>query len=73
MNAVSIIAETAIQIAAASVEQSRSVDEIERTLSGISEVAEQTDRGAQDLAGSTAELGAVAARLERLVGSFRLG
>ncbi len=73
MNSVSIIAETATRIAAASAEQSRSVDEIERTLNGISEVAEQTDRGAQELAGSTAELGAVAARLERLVGSFRLG
>ena len=73
LNAVSTIAETATQIASASVEQSRSVDEIERTLSGITEVAEQTDRGAQDLAGSTAELGAVAARLQQLVGSFRLG
>jgi methyl-accepting chemotaxis protein len=73
LNAVSTIAETATQIASASVEQSRSVDEIERTLSGITEVAEQTDRGAQDLADSTAELGAVAARLQQLVGSFRLG
>ncbi len=58
-------------IAAAVVQQSRGVDEINRTMVAISEVAEQTSEGARELEESTAELGKVAEHLQRLIGTFK--
>jgi len=68
---ISTISGTSGSIASAAVEQSHSVDEINRTIVSISEVAEQTNQGARELEGSSAELGAVAARLQELISTFK--
>ncbi len=71
IRAISTISGTSGSIASAAVEQSHSVDEINRTIVSISEVAEQTNQGARELEGSSAELGAVAARLQELISTFK--
>ncbi|MCG6966288.1 MAG: methyl-accepting chemotaxis protein [Chromatiaceae bacterium] len=68
---IATISHTSGSIAGAAVEQSRSVDEINRTMVAISEIAEQTSQGAHDLESSTSELTAVATRLQGLIGRFR--
>jgi methyl-accepting chemotaxis protein len=68
---IATISATSGSIAAASVQQSRSIDEINRTIVSISEVADQTSQGARDLEGSTAELGGLAASLQKLISTFR--
>jgi methyl-accepting chemotaxis protein len=61
---IATISHTSGSIAGAAVEQSRSVDEINRTMVAISDIAEQTSQGAHDLESSTGELTAVATRLQ---------
>ena len=58
-------------IASAAAQQSRNVDEIDKIIVSISEVAEQTSQGARELEGSSAELGAVATRLQQLICTFK--
>ena len=70
---IATISATSGSIAAAVVEQSRSVDDINQTMVTISEVAEQTNRGAQELESSTAELGSVSAQLHQLISTFKTG
>jgi methyl-accepting chemotaxis protein len=65
------ISGTSDSIAAASVQQSRSIDEINQTIVSISAVADQTNQGARDLEGSTAELGSLAASLQQLISTFK--
>ena len=70
---IATISATSGSIAAAVVEQSRSVDDINQTMVTISEVAEQTNLGAQELESSTAELGSVSAHLQQLISTFKTG
>jgi methyl-accepting chemotaxis protein len=67
---IATISHTAGSIATAAASQSDSVDEINRTMVTISEVAEQTSQGAGEMETSTAELGAVAGRLQQLISTF---
>ena len=70
---VATISDASTSIAAAAVEQTHNVDEINRTIGAIRGVAEETNLGAQDLEGSTAELASVAARLQELIRTFKTG
>ena len=65
------ISDSSGSIAAAALEQTHSVDEINRTMGAIAEIAEQTSHGASDLKSSTAELGSVASRLQALISTFK--
>ncbi len=71
LRSVSTISETSSSIAAAALEQTHNVDEINRTMGSISEIAEQTNRGTDDLEGSTGELAKVAGRLQDLIRTFK--
>jgi methyl-accepting chemotaxis protein len=68
---VATISDSSGSIAAAALEQTHSVDEINRTMGAIAEIAEQTSHGASDLESSTAELGSVASRLQALISTFK--
>ena len=70
---VSTISDASSSIAAAAVEQTHNVDEINRTMGSISEIADQTSHGAQELESSTVDLGAVATRLQELIATFKTG
>ncbi len=69
---VSTITERNTQIAAAAETQSQVAEEINQNLVNISDVAEQTNRGAVDLQHSTQELEALAGRLNQLVHAFKV-
>ena len=69
---VSTIVDVTQQIAGAADEQASTVEEINRNIVAISDVAEQTSRGAGELESSSASIKNVAAQLQGLVGSFRL-
>ena len=71
LRSVSTISGTSGSIASASVQQSHSVDQINKTIVSISEVAEQTNQGARELVGSSAELGVTATRLQELISNFK--
>jgi methyl-accepting chemotaxis protein len=68
---ISTISDTSDSITGATMEQRRGADEINRTIVSISEIAEQTNQGARELEGSSAELGAVATRLQQLISTFK--
>jgi methyl-accepting chemotaxis protein len=68
---ISTISDTSDSISGATMEQRRGADEINRTIVSISEIAEQTNQGARELEGSSAELGAVATRLQQLISTFK--
>ncbi|MGB5773805.1 MAG: methyl-accepting chemotaxis protein, partial [Sedimenticolaceae bacterium] len=70
---VSTISDASSSIAAAAVEQTHNVDEINRTMGSISEIADQTSQGAQELESSTADLSAVATRMQELITTFKTG
>ncbi|MGD8957473.1 MAG: methyl-accepting chemotaxis protein, partial [Chromatiaceae bacterium] len=70
---VSTISDASSSIAAAAVEQTHNVDEINRTMGSISGIADQTSQGAQELESSTADLSAVATRLQELITTFKTG
>jgi len=71
LQSVSTISGTSGSIASAAIQQSHSVDQINKTIVSISEVAEQTNLGATELEGSSTELGAVATRLQELISTFK--
>lgn len=71
LQSVSTISGTSGSIASAAIQQSHSVDQINKTIVSISEVAEQTNLGASELEGSSTELGAVATRLQELISTFK--
>lgn len=66
------IADAVIRIANASSEQTQAVDEINRNITSISDVADRTNQGASELEASTTEIRQVAGELQGLVGSFRI-
>lgn len=68
---ISTISDTSTTIAAAAGEQSVSVDEINRTMVAISEIAEETSQGAGDLQSSTADLGSIATHLHQMISTFK--
>lgn len=69
---VETIANVTNEIATASDQQSASIDEINRNIVSISDVAQQTNRGAAELEASSGSIQDVAGRLAGLVGSFKL-
>lgn len=71
LRSVSTISGASGSIASASVQQSHGVDQINKTIVSISAVAEQTNQGARELEGSSAELGATATRLQELISTFK--
>ncbi len=71
ISSISTITNTSTSIAAAAGEQSVSVDEINRTMVAISEIAEQTSQGAGDLQASTADLGSISTHLQQMISTFR--
>jgi len=68
---VATISDTSGSIAAVAVEQTHNVDEINRTMGSISQIAEQTSQGGRDLEGSTGELAFVATRMQGLISTFK--
>jgi methyl-accepting chemotaxis protein len=70
---IATISQSSSSIATAAASQSDSVEEINQTMSTISGVADQTSQGARELEASTADLTAVAGRLQQLIGTFRTG
>ena len=68
---IATISQTSGQIRSAAAGQSDSVDQINQTMLSISEVAEQTSQGANDLEASTGELASVATRLQQLIATFK--
>jgi len=71
LNNVATISESSGSIAAAALQQTHNIDEINRTIASISEVAEQTSDGASELDGSTGELTSMAVRLQDLMRTFK--
>ncbi|MGD2119925.1 MAG: methyl-accepting chemotaxis protein, partial [Chromatiales bacterium] len=71
-NAVGSITEMNVQIATASDEQTRVAEEINRTIVSISEVANQSASGMQELETASGQLAGVASKLQQLVGGFKL-
>lgn len=68
---VATISESSGSIASAALQQTHNIDEINRTIAAISEVAEQTSQGAGELDGSTGELTSMAVRLQDLIRTFK--
>jgi len=69
---VGTIADVTVRIAAAADEQTHAVDEINRNIVTISDVADQTNQGAAQLETSTQSIKTVADQLQALVGSFKV-
>ncbi len=69
---VTTIAGVTEQIATAADEQNQTVNEINRNIVTISDVAKQTNQGATELEASTASIKGVAGQLQGLVGLFRI-
>jgi len=69
---VTTIAGVTEQIATAADEQNQTVNEINRNIVAISDVAQQTNQGAAELESSTASIRGVAGQLQSLVGSFKI-
>ena len=69
---VTSIARVTEEIAVASDQQNRAVDEINCNIGSISDVAQQTNHGAGEMEASSASIKGVAGQLQALVGSFRL-
>ncbi len=59
------------QISLSAGEQGKVADEINRNVSAINAIGEETARGAQRAAGASEEMAALAAQLQQLVGRFR--
>jgi methyl-accepting chemotaxis protein len=70
--AVSSITDMNHQIASAAEEQSAVAEEINRNIHVISEAVDQTTSGATQISGASQELAQLAARLQELVGQFRV-
>jgi len=68
---VATISDSSESIAAAALQQTHNIDDINRTIAAISEVAEQTSQGASELDGSTEELTSMAVRLQDLMHTFK--
>jgi len=69
---VTTIAGVTQQIASASDEQHQTVNEINRNIVTIADVAHQTSQGASELQSSSSSIRNVASQLQGLVGSFKL-
>ncbi|NOZ37243.1 MAG: methyl-accepting chemotaxis protein [Gammaproteobacteria bacterium] len=70
--AIGTISDMNTQIANASVEQGSVVEEINRNVSSISEIGEQTSQGAQQTATASQEMSQLATRLQVEVGQFKV-
>ena len=71
LQSVATISATSSSIAAAALQQTHNIDEINQTIASISEVAEETSQGAGDLEGSSGDLAATASRLQDLIRTFK--
>jgi len=69
---VTTIAGVTEQIASAADQQNVTVNEINRNIVAISDVAQQTNQGAAELESSSASIKGVAGQLQGLVGSFKI-
>jgi methyl-accepting chemotaxis protein len=72
MGEVSTITELAGNISHAADAQSQVLEEVNRSIVSISDVADETSQGARDLQGATGELSGLAGRLHTLVGAFKV-
>jgi len=72
VSAVKTINDMNTQIASASEEQSAVAEEINKNISNISDVAQQTATGAAQTAGASQELARLAEELQALVNRFRV-
>jgi methyl-accepting chemotaxis protein len=72
MGAVTTITEVAGNISHAADAQSQVLEEVNRSIVSISDVADETSQGARDLQGATGELAGLADRLQNLVGAFKV-
>ncbi len=70
--AVETISQMNIQIAGAAEEQSSVADEINKNVTSISEISEQTATGAEQTTHSSAELAKLAAELQTLISHFKV-
>lgn len=70
--AVERINDMSTQIASAAEEQSATTEEINRNITGISEMAGETSTGAQQTATASGDLARLGAELQEIVGQFRI-
>jgi methyl-accepting chemotaxis protein len=70
--AVSIISDMNLQIASAAEEQSSVAEEMNRNIVAISDVAEQTSKGATQTASASEEMSRLASELQVLVSQFKI-
>ncbi len=70
-SAVSRINDMSIQIASAAEEQSATADEINRNITSISEMSNETTVGAQQTAAASGDLARLGTELQALVGRFK--